>query len=153
MSRSTDFTGTEWMDDVRAWRDALLLLVGGRIDHLHEVFGEDVARAALNQGGGDSAWWDNLAAPEQARWLADHLVRQQADRRQSGQTWFVVQRRDGMTAPTVEPFTGGGAEVAAKAYAEHLAANWTEVYVAAGKRVRSGDYAEELAYVNRRGKP
>lgn len=68
------FEGMEWMDDVRVWRGALLALVGGRTQELLEQWGEDYHAEALRAGGGDSAWFDNLSAPLQARWIA--LVRE-----------------------------------------------------------------------------
>lgn len=68
------FEGMEWMDDVRVWRGALLALVGGRTQELLEQWGEEYHAEALRAGGGDSAWFDNLSAPLQARWIA--LVRE-----------------------------------------------------------------------------
>jgi len=68
------FAGMDWMDDIRVWRGALLSLVSGRTGELLEHWGEDYHREAILAGDGDSAWYDNLPAPLQARWLA--LVRE-----------------------------------------------------------------------------
>lgn len=70
-----NFSGMEWMDDVKVWRAALLRLVGGRTDHLRAMFGEEIVRAAVAWGDNDSARWDNLSAPEQAHWVADYIER------------------------------------------------------------------------------
>ena len=72
---ASSYAGMDWMDDVKVWRSALLRLVGGRTDHLAAMFGEEIARAAVAWGNGDSARWDNLSAPEQAHWVADHIER------------------------------------------------------------------------------